>query len=251
MTISALDFILLQFGTPGHYLVFLGFLICCLQLPIVFTEYVFKYYILVPPHRCRLSPTLTTMVNTGNQLWKDLNVHKNEWYPLVKIESPLLPRPLQLMNNYGSNMEQLLMIKSNASSSSQMFDQCSIYIDPVHHWKGKQSCPNGWEYWTPNNEQNLITEFNLVCENKYLLTILVNVVFVNSLLALLLFGLMADKFGRRTTLNLTIYLFVAAALSVYFVSDFIQFSIFYNLQIFFVNVSNFVIKINFFIIFFF
>ena len=227
MSISPLDFILLQFGSPGYYLAFLGFLICCLQLPIVFTEYLFRYYNYEPPHRCRIT---ADDIRRSQHQWKDFNVHKNEWYPII-IQPPSIQqhRSIMMMNTFvGSTIN---------SSSHQIFDQCNIFIDPAHHWKGKQPCPNGWEYWWPNGPKNLITEFNLVCEQKQWLTILTNVICLSALFGAIIFGIIADRFGRCRMLNSTIYLFVASALSVYFVADFIQFSIFYNLQIFFVNVS--------------
>ncbi|KAF7489325.1 Solute carrier family 22 member 6-A [Sarcoptes scabiei] len=242
MTISPLDFVLLQLGTPGYYLGFLGFLICCLQLPIIFVEYAFKFYIYEPPHRCRLSSNeieSTHLKDGSNQFptqnrfrtlttWKDLNVHKNEWYPLVQIENRYHS------NRFRSNIEQILSY-NNSVKTSQIFDQCQIYIDPVHHWKGKQSCPQGWEYWTPNQEQTLVTEFNLVCENRFLQNLLTILIAFSAIFGAYFFGLLSDKFGRSRTLNLAIYLLVASALSVYFVSDFFQFTIFYNLQVFFVN----------------
>ncbi|KPM02208.1 organic anion transporter-like protein 1 [Sarcoptes scabiei] len=198
MTISPLDFVLLQLGTPGYYLGFLGFLICCLQLPIIFVEYAFKFYIYEPPHRCRLSSNeieSTHLKDGSNQFptqnrfrtlttWKDLNVHKNEWYPLVQIENRYHS------NRFRSNIEQILSY-NNSVKTSQIFDQCQIYIDPVHHWKGKQSCPQGWEYWT-------------------LLTILIA---FSAIFGAYFFGLLSDKFGRSRTLNLAIYLLVASALS--------------------------------------
>nr|XP_046909889.1 organic cation transporter 1-like isoform X2 [Dermatophagoides farinae] len=225
MSISPLDFILLQFGSPGYYLAFLGFLICCLQLPIVFTEYLFRYYNYEPPHRCRIT---ADDIRRSQHQWKDFNVHKNEWYPII-IQPPSIQqhRSIMMMNTFVGS--------TTNSSSHQIFDQCNIFIDPVHHWKGKQPCPNGWEYWWPNGPKNLITEFNLVCEQKQWLTILTNVICLSALFGAIIFGIIADRFGRCRMLNSTIYLFVASALSVYFVADFIQFSIFYNLQIFFVN----------------
>lgn len=223
MSISALDFVLLQFGSPGYYQIFLGFLLCCFQLPIVFTEYLFKYYTYEPPHRCQVPVRNLRFIDASTQL----NMHKNEWFPVEKrpISSPV-NRP---------NIDQLLLINSN--SSSHVFDQCNIYLDPIHHWKGTQPCPGGWEFWTPDNEQNLITEFNLVCDQKYHVTILFYALCIAAFSGSILFGLLADKWGRCKTMNLTLYLFVASSLSVYFAADIVQFSIFYIGQVFFVNVS--------------
>lgn len=226
MPISPLDFVLLQFGSPGYYQVFLGFLLCCLQLPITFTEYLFKYYILEPPHRCQLSHREVRLHDS----LKAFNVHKNEWFPVLDHSVA------QYDHTGRSLMQQLLSVRSN--HTSVQFDQCNVYLDPVHHWKGTQPCTNGWEFWLPNNEHNLVTEFSLVCERKYFVTILLYAVCMASIFGAIVFGFLADKWGRSKTVHLTIYLFVASSLSAYFSVDFIQFSVFYTLQVFFVSVSS-------------
>lgn len=229
MPISPLDFVLLQFGSPGYYQVFLGFLLCCFQLPIIFTDYLFKYYTYEPPHRCQLPLRKPRFLDTNI----DLNMHKNEWFPVNK-------KPNSMLISNKPNIDQLLQL--NMNSSSHVFDQCNIYLDPVHHWKGTQPCPNGWEFWLPDNEQNLITEFNLVCDQKYYVTILFYSTCVAAFGGSILFGLLADKWSRRKTLNFTLYLFVASSLSAYFSADIIQFSVFYILEIFFINVSPITIR---------
>lgn len=228
MAMSPLDFVLLQFGSPGYYQVFLGFLLCCLQLPITLTEYLFKFYVYEPPHRCQLSSRAARL--------QGLTVHKNEWYPVVT--NTQRPHHWNTPTTEVTEIGGLLLAHNGTNSSHQpLYDQCSIYNDPVHHWKGTQQCFNGWEFWTPNGEQNLVTEFNLVCSNKYLVTILVHAVALVAFLGAMLFGLVADKWGRTKVLHLTLYLFVASSLSAFFSADFIQFSVFYLLQILFLNVS--------------
>lgn len=50
--LSPLDYVLLHLGNPGRYQVFVAFLIYCLQLPISFSNNLWKYYTDEPPHRC-------------------------------------------------------------------------------------------------------------------------------------------------------------------------------------------------------
>ncbi|KAJ6216397.1 hypothetical protein RDWZM_007554 [Blomia tropicalis] len=214
MPISPLDFVFLQFGTPSYYQVFLGFLLCCLQLPITFTEYLFRYYTFEPPHRCLLS---TRNVRAQHSF---KGFHKNEWFPALE-------------NGHKSNhvplVEQLLLMPSTNGTSSP-FDQCHIYIDPLYPWKGVQPCPIGYEFWLPNNEQNLITEFNLVCDRRYFVAILFYAVGISSLCGAIVSGLLADRYGRKNILLFNIYMFIASSLAAHFSSSFLQFSIFYSLQ---------------------
>lgn len=243
MPISPLDFVLLQFGSPGYYQVFLGFLLCCLQLPITFTGRLLEYYTYEPPHRCRLTSRQARLAELTR-----LGIHKNEWYPM------LLSQPRSSAAETASiTSEQLPWIfevgqaGSTASSSSlnstktkPMFDSCHLYLDPIHHWKGTVGCGlNGWEFWLPHaGESNLVTEFELVCERAHLLSVLLYASAVSAFAGAILFGLAADRWGRTRTVHFTIYLFVASSLSAYFAVDFVQFAIFYCLQVFFISVSD-------------
>ncbi|CAG2105919.1 unnamed protein product [Medioppia subpectinata] len=56
---------------------------------------------------------------------------------------------------------------------------------------------------------------------------------VAAILGAVIFGMIADRCGRRNTLLVSLYLFVSAAVSLHFVTDFLQFSILYSLQAFF------------------
>lgn len=230
MPVSPLDFVLLQFGSPGHYQAFLGFLLCCLQLPIILTTHLFTFYTFTPPHRC-LIPS-TRFARLAGSDGRGYTIAKNEWYPIlpsssVASASLAWSRP---------GMEEMLLLRT-ANTSSPLPDPCNVYIDPVHHWKGTQSCPSGWEYWTPNEEVSLVTEFNLVCESRPYLAGLVVATSVAAFTGAAAFGWLADSWGRTKALHLSLYLFVASSLSAYFSTYFIQLAVFYTLQVFFVRVS--------------
>lgn len=228
MALSPLDFLLLQLGSPGYYQIFLAFLLCCLQLPITFTRILFDFYLWEPPHRCIIPNESTRLARLSSSSGRGFTISKNEWYPLLR--SPASPSR--------GRVEEMLLLQSNTSSStsSLLFDQCSMYADPVHHWKGTRPCPAGWEYWTPNEEANLVTEFNLVCDAKMYASALVISTSIAAFLGALAFGWLADTWGRSKTLHLGLYLFVASSLSAYFAFDFLQFVFFYILQVIFVTV---------------
>lgn len=237
MPISPLDFVLLQFGSPGYYQVFLGFLLCCLQLPITFTGRLYEYYTYEPPHRCRLSSRQARLAELTR-----LGIHKNEWYPMlsrprsaVSTTFEQLPWTFEVAQTFPSNSNL------NSTKTTSYFDSCNLYLDPIHHWKGTVGCgTNGWEFWLPNpGESNLVTEFELVCDRAYLLSVLFYASAVSAFAGAILFGLTADRWGRTRTVHFTIYLFVASSLSAYFAVDFVQFAVFYCLQVFFISVRKF------------
>lgn len=246
MPISPLDFVLLQFGSPGYYQVFLGFLLCCLQLPITFTGRLYAHYTAEPPHRCRLSGRQARLGELNR-----LGIHKNEWYPMVQrgsvgmlsqhtidgsTSAEQLPWILGRQSSSASSSNSTA--SSSSSSSTLAFDSCHLYLDPIHHWKGTAPCSNGWEFWLPSpGERNLVTEFELVCDRAYLLSVLFYASAMAAFAGAILFGLLADRWGRTRTVHFTTYLFVAASLSAYFAVDFVQFAVFYCLQVFFISVS--------------
>jgi hypothetical protein len=194
--LSPLDFVLLQLGSPGRHQIFVAFLIFCLQLPISFTNNLWKYYADEPPHRC-----LIDFAHANGTA-------ENEWIPTV------------------------------GDAKSRIFSSCQMYIDARNHWKGMQSCVHGWEYRPYEDEHNVIIEYDLVCERKYLATVLFNTQLAAAMVGALIFGLLADHWERKRALLIALYLFIASAFSLHFVADFLSFAICYSLQACFISVRN-------------
>lgn len=194
--LSTLDYVLLQFGNPGRYQMFLAFLLCALQLPISFTGHLWRFYADEPSHRCYIKSELRN------------GTREEDWIP-----------------------------KESYRVNKGTFSSCVMYNDPFNHWKGTRSCRDGWEYRPFKDELNVIMEWDLVCERKYLITLLFYISNIAAILGLLAFGLMADHFERKRTLLFALFFFISVALPLHFVQDFASFSISYSLQSFFISVS--------------
>lgn len=194
--LSPLDYVLLHLGNPGRYQLFVAFLLYCLQLPITFSNGIWKYYTEEPPHRCLIRGDLLNGTTS------------NEWIP-VQMDS------------------------SNVKS----FSSCRMYIDVHNHWKGTQRCSQGWEYRPPEGELNIVSEWDLVCENRWLLDLLFYMANMTAISGGIFFGLISDHFERKRSLLVSLYFFLATAFFLHFVQDYLSFALTYSLQSFFVTVS--------------
>ncbi|GIY36884.1 solute carrier family 22 member 7 [Caerostris darwini] len=172
----------------GKYQILTAFLLCCVQLPITFSDHLLHLYGWTPPHRCRLPPPNGTMLS-----------HALPW-PIVEVKG------------------------------RKMFSSCSMYTDPTDHLLGTQPCTSGWEYLHSEEEWTLITEWDLVCEREYLMTLLPYVYTVGTMLGGLLFGILADHYGRRFNLLAALFLHTVLGISLHFLSLFTVFAVGYSFQ---------------------
>ena len=200
--LSPLDYVLLHLGSPGRYQIFVAFLLCCLQIPIAFSGLIWKYYTEEPPHRCLLKHPENNHSN--------VTLSESEWFPIIRRENKV-----------------------------KTYESCVMYIDPYNHWKGTQKCLYGWQYRPPENQHNLVTEYDLVCERKYLLSAVFYLYHLTAIFGSIIFAMIADRCERKASLLMSLYLFISAALSIHFVTDFLQFAILFALQTFFVAVKHF------------
>ncbi|KAG8186288.1 hypothetical protein JTE90_004632 [Oedothorax gibbosus] len=170
----------------GKYQILAAFLLCCVQLPITFSDHLLQLYGWTPPHRCR--------PQNGTQ------IHAQPW-PVVED-----------------------------SRGRKVFASCALYVDPSDHSAGTQMCTHGWEYLHSEEEWTLVTEWNLVCEREYLMNLLPYVYTVGAMLGGLLFGVLADNYGRRFNLLAALFLHTVLGVALHFFSLFTVFAVGYSIQ---------------------
>ncbi|XP_071950311.1 organic cation transporter protein-like [Antedon mediterranea] len=81
-------------------------------------------------------------------------------------------------------------------------------------------CTNGWEYDTSQYKSTIIQEFDLVCDKAAKPSLSQSIFFVGTLVGSLVFGALADKFGRKPVLFLAVGLQCGSGILTSFVNTF-------------------------------
>ncbi|GAB6030219.1 hypothetical protein CHUAL_005894 [Chamberlinius hualienensis] len=86
------------------------------------------------------------------------------------------------------------------AGSFEKFDSCNMYVDPNNHSLGLQSCNNGYTYYFDvEDRQTVSSEWELVCDKKFLVRIYQTINFAGVTVGGLFFGYLSDNYGRYPT----------------------------------------------------
>ncbi|XP_036364180.1 solute carrier family 22 member 4 isoform X2 [Octopus sinensis] len=116
-------------------------------------------------------------------------------------------------------------------------DQCSVYNNSFTGTRyttppsnsSKLQCSYGRKFLT-EKFSSVVSEFGLVCENNWLRSTLQSVYFAGHLVGSIVFGALADRFGRRPILLLANACLVVSGVTKIFIPSFIIFLILYWIQ---------------------
>uniref|UniRef100_A0A0R3RKW8 MFS domain-containing protein n=1 Tax=Elaeophora elaphi TaxID=1147741 RepID=A0A0R3RKW8_9BILA len=168
MEVMDFDALLAEVGDFGPFQITLFFMICLpASLPSAFSAFNQPFVVGQPNHRCRLPE--------GRE---DLS-------PIDEFATP------EEMSCRQYNATELDLFWNSTIDNNTINDK--NYLRNL----SLISCQIGWIYDNSVYIDSLVTEYDLVCERKYWVDLTSMVFYIGSFIGNVLFGYIADKFGRR------------------------------------------------------
>ncbi|XP_060564193.1 organic cation transporter protein-like [Ruditapes philippinarum] len=171
-----IEVLLSQLGNPGRYQVFIFLLLCLNYFPLVFNHVIMAFFGSRPKHQCHSSAYLAGYMTNSISNFNDVQL------------------------NY-------TVLGTNASDVGH-FESCSA----SYLYAGNQSmsivCPESDEsfliYQKREQESTIVTEWDLVCGKAYLSSVATTIYFCGVMVGGVLFGHLADKFGRKPVMMISL-----------------------------------------------
>ncbi|XP_064460161.1 organic cation transporter protein-like [Ornithodoros turicata] len=112
----------------------------------------------------------------------------------------------------------------------QTYSSCRLYKDPENHRAGTLACSHGWEYLVTERENNIVSEWDLVCDRSHLRDLLFYVSPACSVLGALAFSALSDRICRKMALVLAYILQTASSIALLFAPTYVLFVLVFALQ---------------------
>ncbi|XP_021939494.1 solute carrier family 22 member 6-A-like isoform X6 [Zootermopsis nevadensis] len=99
----------------------------------------------------------------------------------------------------------------------------------------EQSCPQGYQFKSDRDDWTVVTEWQLVCERRFLRPLLATIYFCGVTVGAVVFGILADQYGRRPVVLICLYAQGLVGVCLYFVQSLAAFMALRCIQGFFIQ----------------
>jgi len=117
-----------------------------------------------------------------------------------KIDFGCIPTPAPGAESLHMNFDEWQKVANILQVENLPQCNASIYTPGVSIKTTEETCTNGWTYnrtWFP---ETLTTQFNLVCNEDWLITLQQSIFMLGILFGVFISGVISDRFGRKLTI---------------------------------------------------
>nr|XP_040572189.1 organic cation transporter protein-like [Lepeophtheirus salmonis] len=201
------DNILSHIGEMGRYQLTLYLLLCIpATLPAAFLAFNQVFISAEPQHWCKVGALLD---------YRD-SYHNISSEHIKRISIPKL-------SNVSKDYHKCIRYVVNYTD---------LYVQNGYKWPNEpninwptEKCMEGWIYDRSEFKDTLVTELDLVCEKNWWPSTSTALFYVGSLFGNILFGHIADKYGRRTSFFILLFMEVTLAIATSFSPNYVVFTV--------------------------
>lgn len=181
-----LDTLIETLGKPGKYQLGIFSLLACNYFPVVFNIVIMAFFGFTPKHSC-----VSNKYSISNVRMNDSST----------VNSSLRPVLGECVSTY--------YVAGGVNKTASCSDDPDSY----------------WEFQTGETEATIVSEWSLVCESRYLSKLATTLYFCGVMVGGLLFGYVADKYGRKPAMLVTLYCPILIGLGIAFSNNYYLFVI--------------------------
>ncbi|XP_043474705.1 organic cation transporter 1-like isoform X1 [Leptopilina heterotoma] len=231
---SSIDFdeVLLHVGEKGRYQNIMYYLLCIpATLPAAFLAFSQVFVSASPDHWCKIPEldNLTSILSLDERKALSLPYRirsdgRREYDRCTMYDVNYTSIVESWLDSFLSNDSQFESSTSSSSiiSSNLIYPPNRLPPPPVSNpnWPITK-CRHGWDYDTRDYDSTLVTELDLVCDNSWWPSTSTTFFYVGSLFGNVVFGWIADKWGRRTAFFAILFLEVIFSIATSFSPNYV------------------------------